>query len=220
MKKVKILRGAVVLLILSSLIFSSVAIANNSKEIDEITDESIVNKDVLQFNPSIDVKKDVWDPESGWVSANSEDTAADLPICENTKFRIKVWNTGDCPVYGGVLDTMEDHLDYISSDPEPDDFEHAPPFYYIIWAFPQPINPGESTPEIIIEAHVGGPECTITYNHAYANFTAPDGTMVEDDDYAYVHAYKKSRENNNPFLQFFQSHPYLFPLLQKLLQQQ
>jgi len=217
MKKGKIMRGAIVFLIIVSLTFSSVAIAINTEETDKKTDEYAVTEEIFQCSPEVDVKKDVWDPDSGWVSANSEDTAADLPICENTKFRIRVWNTGDCPVTGGILDSMDDHLEYINSDPEPDDFLHEPPFYWMIWAFPQPINPGEVGPEIIIEAHVGGPECTISYNHAIANFTCAHGKLVEDDDYAYVHAYKKSREINNPFFQFMKSHSILFPLFQRFL---
>jgi hypothetical protein len=204
-------------MIITSLIFSSTTIAVHTKKSNNTTNETIVNKEICRCSPEVDVKKDVWDPESGWVSANSEDTAADLPICTMTKFRIKVWNTGDCPVTGGVLDTMDDHLEYINSDPEPDDFVHWPPFYHMIWVYPEPINPGDVAPIIIIDAHVGGPECTYSYNHAIANFTCAHGTFVEDDDYAYVHATKKSKEINNPFLQFLKSHPKLFPLLNRLI---
>ena len=213
MKKT-ILKEAVVLLILASLIFSSVAIAGNTEETSKIIDTEIVTL----CSPSIDVKKDVWDPDSGWTSANSEDTAADLPICENTEFRIRVWNTGDCPVTGGVMDDMDDRLTYETSDPEPDDFAHIPPFYWMIWAFTEPINPGDVGPVIIIEAHVGGPPCAPYRNHAYANFTCAHGTFVEDEDSAWVHPYEKSRVIKTPFLNWLENHPNMFPLLQRLLQ--
>jgi len=217
MKKINFLTNAVILLVLVSLVFSSVAIAVNTKETSKISNNSKVTKNFMQCNPEVDIKKDVWDPDSGWVSANSEETAADLPICETTKFRIKVWNTGDCPVTGGVLDKMDDQLTFISSDPEPDDFIHIPPHYWIIYAFPQVLNPGEAGPEIIIQAHVGGPECTITYNHAVANYTCAHGIIVEDDDYAYVHAHEKSKNINARFLDFIENHINLFPVLRQIL---
>lgn len=212
-----ILKGAVVFLIITSMIFSSVVIAVNTKETDEISDESNVIKYLAQCNPEVDIKKDVWDPDSGWVSANSEETAADLPICETTKFRIKVVNTGDCPVTGGVLDKMDDQLTFISSDPEPDDYIHIPPHHWIIYAFPQVLNPGEAGPEIIIQAHVGGYECTMTYNHAEANYTCAHGTFVEDDDYAYVHAHEKTKNLNSRFLDFIKNHLNMFPILRQIL---
>jgi hypothetical protein len=73
-------------------------------------------------------------------------------------------------------------------------------------------------PEIIITTPVGGPECTISYNHAVANHICIHGTSIEDEDYSYVHAHEKAREINRPFLRFFQSHPNMFPMLQLLLQ--
>jgi hypothetical protein len=112
---------------------------------------------------------------------------------------------------------MVDSLEFISADPDPIDFQHSPPFYNMFWLFPGPLIVGE-TIEIIITAHVGGPECSTYYNLVEVFGTSEDGTTVTDTDYCFVHAIKNNREFNSPFLAFLDSHPNLFPLLQKLLQ--
>lgn len=213
MSKNKILTNAVILLIILSLIFSSVVIAERTKETKTIFDSEI--EEYTRCNASVVIEKDVYVPGYGWRQANTNDKAADIPICTNTKFRIRVRNTGDCPITGGVQDQMEDSLGYIKSDPEPDDYEHLPPFYWVIWVIPL-INPGDLE-EIIIDVHIGGPECVISYNHAEANFTCACGNFVDDDDYAYVHPYKKSKNLNSRFLDFIENHLNMFPILRQIL---
>jgi hypothetical protein len=177
----------------------------------ELTGEEICN-------PDIDVEKEVFDSESGrWVDADTQSTAVDAPICSNIQFRIKVTNTGDCPLAVGVDDKMHDSLKYVSADPEPEEVTYDPPFYYILWVWPTWVMPGE-TITITVTAHVEGPECSYDYNYAYALGTTESGEEVEDEDYAYVHAYEKARNFNNIFLQFLLRHPNLFPTLQFLLQ--
>ena len=95
-------------------------------------------------------------------------------------------------------------------------FVHIPPYYWIIWAFPQNLSPGDFE-EIIIEFHVGGTECEPYQNHAYANYTCAEGTFCEDEDSAWVHPYKQSRVIKTPFLNWLENHPHMFPLLQMLL---
>jgi len=169
-------------------------------------------------NPDIDVEKEVFDSKTGrWVDADTASTALDVPICSNVKFRITVTNTGDCPLAVGVDDKMHDSLKYISADPEPEEVTYDPPFYYILWVWPNYVMPGE-TITITVTAHVEGPDCSIDYNHAYALGVTEGGEEVEDEDYAYVHAYEKAKEINMPLLKFLQSHPNMFPFLQILLQ--
>ena len=123
------------------------------------------------------------------MAADSEVTAVDLPKCENTKFKIKIWNTGNCSLAVGVLDNMEELLKYISSDPEPDDLFFELPFYWMIWVLPEYWKPGELV-EIEITAHVEGPECTNSYNHILVNCPCIHGMYAEEDeDSSYVYVY-------------------------------
>jgi hypothetical protein len=170
-------------------------------------------------DPGIDVEKEVWDEKNGeWVDADTQSSAIDAPICSNILFRIKVTNTGDCPLAVGIDDEMHDSLKYISADPKPDEVSYDPPFYYILWVWPTYVMPGE-TIIITLTAHVEGPECSYDYNYVYVLGETDSGETVEDEDYAYVHAYKKTKEFNTPILNFLQNHPNMFPLLQKLIQQ-
>jgi hypothetical protein len=169
-------------------------------------------------NPSIDVEKEVLDSKTGkWVDADTQNTALDVPICSNVQFRIRVTNTGNCPLAVGVDDKMHDSLKYISADPEPEEVTYDPPFYYILWVWSTWVMPGE-TITITVAAHVEGPECSYDYNYAYVLGTTESGEEVEDEDYAYVHAYEKAKEFNRPLLNWLQIHPNLFPLLQLFLQ--
>lgn len=169
-----------------------------------------------ECNPDINVKKDVWDPDyGGWVPANSEGTAVELPICEDAKFRIRITNTGDCPLDVGVDDKMHDSLKFRNADPEPDEVTYDPPFYYIIWVWPEPVQPGE-TVVINVTAHVEGPECSIDYNYAFVQGTTEGGDVVEDEDYAYVHAYKKGRDINTPLLNLLELLMNQFTILRAL----
>jgi hypothetical protein len=133
-------------------------------------------------------------------------------------FKIVVHNDGDCPLFDiYVHDVMHDSLKYISSNPDPDDYFYDPPYYFIHWLFHGPLMPDE-TIEINITAHVEGPECSTDFNSVNVSGTCEHGIIELDSDYAYVHAIKKSREINRPFLRLLQRHLNLFRLMEKLLQ--
>ncbi len=174
----------------------------------------------LTLEPNIDIEKYVWDDiNQEWVDADNENSALDVPICTDITFKIVIHNNGDESLFNlHVTDSMVDNLKFISADPEPYQFEHNPPFYNMFWLFPGPLLSGE-TIEIYITAHVEGPECSTDYNYAEVFGTSEDGTTVTDTEYCFVHAIKKNREFSSPFLEFLYSHPFLFSLLQKLLQQ-
>ena len=55
-------------------------------------------------------------------------------------------------------------------------------------------------------------------NHVNVTGECIHGKPVWDEDSCYVHCSEKSREINTPFLNFLDSHPNMFPLLQRLLQ--
>ena len=174
----------------------------------------------MECNPGIDVEKHVWDDKNQeWTDADTESTALDAPICSEVKFKIVIHNNGDCPLFNiHITDVMHDSLKYISADPEPDEFQYNPPYYNMFWLYPGPLMPCE-TNEIYITAHVEGPECSTDFNYVEVFGTCEHGTIVRDQDYCYVHAIKQSREFNRPFINWLQSHPNLFPILQKLIQQ-
>lgn len=149
-----------------------------------------------QEEASVDIEKYVWDPcQQEWVDADTEAEALDLPICTDVTFKIVMHNDGECPIFNiYVYDVMHDSLKYLSADPEPDDFAYDPPFYYMLWLFPGPLDPCNII-EIYITAHVEGPECSIDFN--YVEVIAESNCepyYVSDWDYAYVHAY----ENDPP----------------------
>jgi len=129
-----------------------------------------------------------------WIDADTEAEALDLPICTDATFKIVIRNDGDCPLVEiAVYDMMHDSLEYLSADPEPEQFSYDPPYYYLFWFFPGPLNPGE-TIEIYITAHVNGPHCSIDYN--FVEVTALcDNIPVSDSDYAYVHAFENEPPN-------------------------
>jgi hypothetical protein len=171
----------------------------------------------LQYEPSIDVEKYIWDDKNQeWIDADNENSALDVPICTEITFKIVINNNGDESLFNlHITDAMVDSLKFISADPEPYQFEHNPPFYNMFWLFPGPLITGE-TIEIYITAHVEGPECSTDYNFVEVFGTSEDGTIVTDTEYCYVHAIKKNIEFNNLFIVFLYSHPSLFPLIQKL----
>ena len=202
----KILRRAIVLLISVVLFFSSVAIAETVKK-------------GIPLEPNIDAEKYIWDEKNQeWVDADNELEALDIPICNDLTFKIIIYNNGDEHLFNlHITDSMLDGLEFISADPEPDDFQHDPPYYSMFWLFPGPLNPNE-TIEIIITAQVVGPECSIDYNYIEVLGFSEDGTSVTDSDYCFVHAIKQSREFSKPALVLLDCYPFLFPLLQKLIQ--
>jgi hypothetical protein len=168
--------------------------------------------------PAIDVECYVWDPDlNEWKDADTENEAVDLPICQEGQKKITIHNSGDCPLYDiHVFDQMSDSLEYISANPPPDNVAYDPPYYYLDWYFEEPLYPCEII-EIIITFHVVGEPCDIDINHVEATAVCEHGKTVSDADDAYVHCRKPSRSINGPFLQFLESHPNLFPMIQKLL---
>jgi hypothetical protein len=143
--------------------------------------------------PSIDVEKYVKGPCGDWVDADTEDEALDLPICTDAIFKIVIHNDGTCcgPLFNiYVYDVMHDSLKFISADPEPEEFAYDPPYYYMLWTFPGPLEPCE-TIEIYITAHVEGPECSLDFNYVevYA-MSDCEPYYLDDFDWAYVHAFE------------------------------
>jgi hypothetical protein len=169
--------------------------------------------------PGIDVEKYVLDLDGNWVDADTENEALDLPICHDGQFKIVITNTGECALINIVVkDIMHESLKYLSADPEPDNVVNTPPDWVMDWMFPGPLAPG-ATIEIFVNFHVEGPECSVDYNHVLVEGFCEEcpGEIVNDEDWCWVHAYKKSKDLNMPFLQFLHNHPNMFPLLQKLL---
>jgi hypothetical protein len=172
-------------------------------------------------DPSIDIEKYVWDEEnSDWIDADTMSEALDIAICEDATFKIVVTNTGDCPLYHvNISDHMHESLKYTNADPEPDDvwYNDTNKEWRMYWFIPGPIDVGEAK-EITVIAHVEGPECSTDYNWVHVGAVCEHGIYVEDEDECWVHAFKKSREINRPFLQFLQTHPKIFLILRLLLQ--
>jgi uncharacterized repeat protein (TIGR01451 family) len=169
-------------------------------------------------NHSIDVEKQVRDKDGEWHDCDTENEALDVNICNDITFRIIIENNGDFPLYDLVVsDVMEDGLDYVSADPEPDDYYHDPPYHYFLWNFPGELLPDEKI-IIGIIAHVDGPDCSIDYNYVNGEIDDIYGNTISDEDYCYIHAVKKSKTLNNPFINWLQNHQNQFPLLQLLLQ--
>ncbi|UCF50005.1 MAG: PKD domain-containing protein [Thermoplasmatales archaeon] len=144
--------------------------------------------------PSVDVEKYVWDPcAQGWIDADTEAEAIDLPICTDVQFKIVIHNNGECcgALYDiFVGDMMHDSLKYISSDPEPDEWYYDPPYYYIYWYFPGPLDPC-NTIEIYVTAHVEGPDCSVDPNYVEVQaYSDCEPYYVYDWDWAWVHAYE------------------------------
>ncbi len=168
-------------------------------------------------DPSIDVEKYIWDKKNQqWVDADTPNEALDVPICNDVTFKIIIHNNGDAPLTNiFVKDDMHDSLKYISAVPEPNNVYYEKPYWHIEWNIPGPLNP-DDTIEIIVTAHVEGPECSIDYNYVYVEALGC-GQIVRDEDYAYVHAIKKGKSLDMPLINFIQSHTNLFRILQKLL---
>ena len=176
-------------------------------------------EDESPCEPGIDVEKYVLGLDGKWVDADTENEALDLPICHDGQFKIVIKNTGECALINIVVkDIMHESLKYTGADPEPDNVVNTPPEWVMDWMFPGPLAPGD-TIEIYVNFHVEGPECSVDYNHVLVEGFCEEcpGDIVQDEDWCWVHAYKKSKDLNMPFLQFLQSHPNIFPLLQKLL---
>jgi hypothetical protein len=171
--------------------------------------------------PSIVVEKYVWDEANGeWVDADTEAEAIRLPICQDVYFKIVIHNNGNIDLKDiVVMDKMHDSLRFISANPGPDEYVYDPPFHYMDWYFPGPLPPC-NTIEIYITAHVEGPEDSYDFNFVLVEANGC-GQTVSDEDYAWVNAYKKSRDANiyiHSLLEhFIQQHPYLVKILNLLI---
>jgi hypothetical protein len=173
-----------------------------------------------ECDPCIDVEKYVLDKDGNWVDADTEDEAIDIKICKDATFKIVIKNCGDVPLTNIVVkDKMHESLKFINADPEPDEWYYEDPFYYIDWYIPGPLPVDESI-EIYVTAHVEGPECSYDFNYVLVEAEGCEPPeVVRDEDYAWVHAHDRAKAFNTPILDFLQSHPNMFPMLQLLLQQ-
>jgi hypothetical protein len=196
-------------------IYIAIHCVSNDSFILMIDDFKVTEK---ECEPNIDVEKYVRDPNyQEWIDADTKDEALDLPICEDVTFKIVIHNNGDCPISEiNVYDTMHDSLKYISANPEPDNFEYNPPYYNMDWNFTGPLYPCEII-EIYINAHVEGPEDSYDSNYVMTDGECIHGNYVADEDYAWIHAYKKSKNLNTPFIKWLQFHHNLFPIIRQLL---
>ena len=166
--------------------------------------------------PSVDVEKYVKDKDGNWIDADTESEAVDLKICNDAEFKIVITNTGDCPLVDIIVfDTMHDSLNFTSANPDPDDWWYEEPHYYMMWNI-STLDETEVV-EILITAHVDGPDSSTDLNHVNVTGECIHGKPVWDEDSCYVHCSEKSREINTPFLNWLQSHPNMFPILQRLL---
>jgi uncharacterized repeat protein (TIGR01451 family) len=168
-------------------------------------------------DPCIDVEKYVFDPNNQeWVDADDETSAIDLPVDEDITFKIVIHNCGDVELTNiHVYDVMHDSLEFIASDPEPDQFLYEEPFYYMYWFFPGPIYPCDII-ELYITAKPVQPE---SYDFNYVEVTADGcGNQAFDFDYCWVHGTKVPKSFDMPFiLRLFERFPNIFHILRQLL---
>jgi len=218
MKKNKhILSGTIVLLISTVLIFSTVVVnADNEEKNGEDLSFDLMDYELRE--PGIDVEKYVWDKyNQEWVDADTEAEALDTRTGTDITFKIVVHNDGNKQIESiEIKDKMHDSLEFLSADPEPDNYAYEPPFYYLDWYYPGPLNPCE-TIEIYITANVIGPLCSIDYNYVFVE-ADDSGQTISDEDYAYVHCGPWSTSIQASFLNWLEKHLNLFPILQMLFQ--
>jgi hypothetical protein len=196
-------------------------------EFPDWTDTSVVNPPdqrdfcfqltTIPCDPCIDVEKYVWDKNNQeWVDADDETSAIDLPVDEDITFKIVIHNCGDVDLYDIVVnDKMHDSLKYLAGDPEPDQFQYEPPYYYLYWYFPGPFNPCD-----IIELYITAkPVKPNSYDFNYVEVLANGcGNYVRDEDYCWVHGTKVPKTFDMPFvLRLFERFPNMFPLLRQIL---
>jgi fimbrial isopeptide formation D2 family protein/uncharacterized repeat protein (TIGR01451 family) len=135
--------------------------------------------------PAIGVTKKV--SIDGGVTYSKEVTAS---VCTTVRFKITVQNTGNVPLTNiKIVDTLPNCLDY-KDNATPN--EPVISGNILTWAFPGPLNPGNSI-TIEFDAHVK----TEGENKNEVTVTAddPTGGTVTDSDYATVHA---TPANNPP----------------------
>jgi len=168
-------------------------------------------------DPGFDVEKYVRDPVSGnWVDADTIGSALDLKIGTIAEFKIVANNTGTCTwTEWWSFDTMEDSLKPV--DPPLDEWNYSAPYYTLNYTASSPWYPGV-VGEWYIKAEVVGAPCHTDYNKIkYDVYDLFSGSSISDEDYAYVHCVKKSKELDISFLNFLQKYPNLFPILRYLL---
>jgi hypothetical protein len=160
----------------------------------------ITGGDEHDCNPSIDVKKYVWDPDNeDWVLAPSASGAIDITIDTIARFKIVMYNDGGPPLNPEVEDDMEAAgLEFVNSDPPPSSDDDL-----VIWNDLDPLEPN-ATQEIIVEARVVGEHCNTYYQKvtviAYCICGEPDCDCppTVKTYYAYIHAVGDDPPPNNP----------------------
>ena len=207
-------KEAIVLLISTVLIFSTVIVTADYEE----KNSEDLSSEIMGYasEPGIDVEKYVWDKyNQEWIDADTEAEALDTRTGTDITFKIVVHNDGNKQIENiEIKDKMHDSLKFISADPKPDYNAYEPPFYYLDWYYPGPLNPCE-TIEIYITANVEGPLCSIDYNYVFVEGD-DSGQTITDEDYAYVHCGPRSRTINTPFLNWLENHLHMFHTLQML----
>jgi len=149
----------------------------------------VVNGGEHLCNPSIDIKKYVWDPDNeDWVDASTPSEAMDLTIGTIAEFKVVIENDGEPPLDPVDLeDTMEDGLEFVSAIPQPSSTDP------LKWEDLGKLEPGE-THEITIKARVVGVHCSTYYQKvkviAICACGEPDCDCPPQikEYYAYVHA--------------------------------
>jgi hypothetical protein len=118
----------------------------------------VVTGGEMECNPSVKIRKYVWDPDNeDWVDASTPSEAMDLTIGTIAEFKVVIESDGECPLDPVDLeDTMEEGLEFVSATPSPSSTNP------LKWEDLGKLEPGE-THEIIIRAKVVGVHCTTYY---------------------------------------------------------
>ena len=126
----KFLIKSIVLLIAVALFLATAVSANT-------IGNNLSIKSTGKQDPSVDVEKYVWDPKIlEWIDADTDNTAIGITIDSIVYFKIVIHNDGDVPIFDIIIrDRMNDSLEYKAANPEPDEFQHNPPFYNLEWYF-------------------------------------------------------------------------------------
>jgi uncharacterized repeat protein (TIGR01451 family) len=170
-------------------------------------------------DPSIDVEKYIWDPDTQeWLDCDTEDEAIDFKPCTEITYKIVIENTGTCELYDVIVkDKLHESVEFLKAVPEPASVEIVPPDTLIEWYFD--VLDQTQVVEIIITGHVRGEECSYDYNYVLVQGTCPHGKTVRDEDWCWIHVGPTSRIilQNRLLAQIFERFPNAFPLLRQLL---
>jgi hypothetical protein len=172
-----------------------------------------------ECDPSIDVEKYIWDPDTQeWVDCDTEDEALDFERCTEITYKIVITNTGTCALYDVmVMDKLHESVEYVGADPEPIKVEVVPPDTIIEWFIPEMDQ--TQVIEIFLTGHVVGEDCSFDYNYVMVEATCPHGKVVRDEDWCWIHVGETSRTifQHRLLAQIFERFPNIFPLLRQLL---